>query len=916
MRKRKSSHTRRVPEGAYIVHVVSHSHWDRAWYQPFEQFRVRLVRMMDHLLDLLKRKKTFSSFMLDGQTVILEDYLEIRPEKLDDIEDLVKNKRLFIGPSYILPDLNLVSGESLIRNLIFGIKDSNRYGQPIKVGYYPDSFGHPTQMPQILQGFEIDSYFFMRGMGDEGEELGSEFYWIAADGDSTVLAIHQVHTYSNAKALGVPTGYHAYRKANLDLAFKQAENQIEKLRHHTNGQILLFNNGLDHYHAQEEIPEVIHYINRRAQGYVLLHSNLMDYVKEAQKSAKTLPRWQGEMLHGKYNIILPGVFSTRVYLKQMNARCQTLLEKVLEPMAAVAWTFGAEYPQDEINYAWKLLLRNHPHDDICGCSVDPVHRDDENRFERVEQIAQFLLGEVGENLIHKIDTECKLAEARPIIVFNTLMQPRSGWVETDIVVPAKWAAKGATLTLTSHDGAAVNFQSEVVAASFKEEAWWPEGEMAKLRVKFYAENMPACGFRTYRLEPASGSASSKIKSSTDLKVIKNGMENTFIRVTFNSNGTMNVVDKESGQQLPMMHYFEDVADTGDEYDYSWLEGDKPIRSSGLKAEVNLVEESAARIIYEVKQTLALPVELTVDRKKRSSKTVDTPIRTLVKLEKGKRRLDFESELDNRAKDHRLRVVFPTPYKCEHVFAGSKFDVVKRALKQPSGDGWHQAPQPTLPQDSFFAIQGKDGGVSFALDGLMEYEVRDNHSGGKEYCLTLLRSVGWLSRNDLKTRPDNAGPPLPAPEAQCLRNFKFRYALTPYKGTWQDSLTHTLVDDFLVPLQAITHQHSYIDFKGPQEVDPEMGLLRIEPEGLLVTAIKKAERGDKTVIRLWNPTDKPIKARLTSEWPVKEAHVLRLNERAEDPMEIDEGTVEFEVKPKKIVAVGLLLDRLKLQVTKL
>ncbi|GAB4316530.1 MAG: alpha-mannosidase [Candidatus Sumerlaeia bacterium] len=914
MRKRKSSYTRRVPEGAYIVHVVSHTHWDRAWYQPFEQFRIRLVRMMDHLLDLLKRKKTFASFMLDGQTVILDDYLEIRPEKLDDLIELVKNKRLFIGPSYVLPDLHLVSGEALIRNLMFGVKDSNRYGQPIKVGYYPDSFGHPTQMPQILQGFEIDSYFFMRGMGDDGEELGSEFYWVAADGQSTVLAIHQVNTYSNARALGVPTGYFLYRKANLDLAFRQAEDQIEKLRHHTNCQILLFNNGLDHYHAQEEIPEVIHYINRRAQGYVLLHSNLADYVKEVQKSAKTLPRWQGEMLSGKYNLILSGVFSTRMYLKQMNARCQNLLEKILEPMATMAWTFGADYPQDEINYAWKLLLRCHPHDDICGCSVDAVHRDDVNRFERVEQIALHLLDEAGENLIHKIDTGSSLTDDLPIVVFNTLMQPRSGLVKTEMCVPAAWVGQGQALAVRTPDGQIVNSRVEILKQAFREDAFWPELEVAKIQVRFYAEDMPPFGFRTYHIAP--DEEARPPKPDSDLKVLKNGMENRYLRATFNSNGTLNLIDKESGQQLPMIHYFEDAADTGDEYDYSWLEDDKPIRSTGLKADVALVEETSYQIVYEVKWTLPLPVSLTPDRRRRSDETINMPVRTLVKLEKNKRRLDFETELVNSALDHRLRVVFPVPIKCDHVFAGSKFDIVKRSLKLPEGKGWVQPPQPTAPQDSFLALQGKDLGVSFILDGLPEYEVRDTPAGGKEYCLTLLRAVGWLSRGDLKTRRCNAGPPIPAPEAQCLRPFRFRYAVSLYKGTWQDHQTPMLVDDFNVPLQAVVHRHSYLDYKGPQEVDPELSMIQVQPEGLIVTAIKKAERGDKTIIRLWNPTDRTIKARLTCCWSVKEAHAVRLSERAVEALPVKDGAVEIELQSKKIAAVGFLFDRLKLQVTKL
>ena len=133
--------------------VVSHTHWDREWYQPFEAFRVRLVRMMDALIDLLERDPDFKHFVMDGQTVPLDDYLEIRPDRRETIERFVREGRLLVGPNYILPDEFLIGGEAWIRNLMAGIRSARKYGAVMNVGYSPDAFGHITHLPAILRGF-------------------------------------------------------------------------------------------------------------------------------------------------------------------------------------------------------------------------------------------------------------------------------------------------------------------------------------------------------------------------------------------------------------------------------------------------------------------------------------------------------------------------------------------------------------------------------------------------------------------------------------------------------------------------------------------------------------------------------------------------------------------------------------------
>ena len=167
--------------------LVPHTHWDREWYQTFQQFRIRLVHTIDKLLDILDRDDKFKHFMLDGQTIVLDDYLEVQPEQEERLKRYISAGRIQVGPWYLQPDEFLVSGESLIRNLQIGLQRAAEFGGGMRIGYVPDCFGHIAQLPQILQGFGIDNAVFWRGVGAEAHK--SEFYWAAPDG-TQVLVIH------------------------------------------------------------------------------------------------------------------------------------------------------------------------------------------------------------------------------------------------------------------------------------------------------------------------------------------------------------------------------------------------------------------------------------------------------------------------------------------------------------------------------------------------------------------------------------------------------------------------------------------------------------------------------------------------------------------------------------------------------
>src|SRR5579859_1450352 len=445
--------------------IVPHTHWDREWYQTFQQFRVRLVQTIDHLLDILDRDEKFSYFMLDGQTIVLDDYLEIQPEQEQRLKRHIQAGRILVGPWYLQPDEFLVSGESLIRNLQIGLRRAAEFGTPMRVGYVPDCFGHIAQMPQILRGFDIDSAVFWRGVGEEAHK--SEFYWAAPDG-TQVLVIHLADTvgYSNASLMPL----------NPEEFVTRVEILTAPLLAKATTNTLLFMNGSDHLEPQDGLPETIEAANKllahinpehekiltrfghhEQNGQVSHFDNinvrigtLPQYIESVRQQIERSPgtplqTLSGEMRSSQYSHLLPAVLSTRMWIKQQNTATEHLLERWMEPLTAWAWKLGAPYPKALVKLAWKYLLQNHPHDSICGCSIDQVHRENSVRFAQSQQISENLITQAMQYLASVTDTHTPFHaqgnrphadhEALPIVVFNPAPGPRTEAVQIVAQLP-------------------------------------------------------------------------------------------------------------------------------------------------------------------------------------------------------------------------------------------------------------------------------------------------------------------------------------------------------------------------------------------------------------------------------------------------------------------------------------------------
>jgi membrane-associated phospholipid phosphatase len=395
------------------AYVVPHTHWDREWYERFEGYRARLVPMISRLLDLLEKDPEYRSFTFDGQTIPIQDHLEKRPEDRPRIEALVRAERLFIGPWHVLADLLLVSGESIIRNLQEGLRVSGELGRAARVAYVADPFGHPAQIPQILRGFGYDTYVFARGMGDEGEDVGSEFLWEAPSGDR-IRAAHLVAHYSNGLPLVGPADEDAdtlrVRVARLTPAL------IDRLAPYANGDALLFMVGDDHVEAYPRLPEAVRAMRRALPNVETRIASLEEYAAAMPAGRNVVT---GEIIRGRYRPILRGVNSARVWIKQENVACERLLVERCEPLDAL--TGGRA--RDELRTLWRTLLQNHPHDSICGCSIDAVHDlDMAPRFAFVRERGTAL----AEGLLRRV-----AGEGSAPMVWDSLPYEREAVVDVD-----------------------------------------------------------------------------------------------------------------------------------------------------------------------------------------------------------------------------------------------------------------------------------------------------------------------------------------------------------------------------------------------------------------------------------------------------------------------------------------------------
>jgi alpha-mannosidase len=784
-----------------------------------------------------------------------------------------------------------------------------------------------------------------------GEDVQDHaFLWRAPSG-AEVLVGYLATSYSNAAGLPPDPAQ----------AGRRVREAVAELGPFVAVPVYLLMNGSDHLPPRPGTGRAPALVDPEWEGGRVRVSSLPEYFaelrralgaalsNEARAGGRRLAVVTGELRSGRRAPVLAGTLSARLRQKQRNQRVESLLSRKVEPASAMAWLLGAlPYPTAELDYAWRLLLKNHPHDSICGCSLDVVHREMETRFDKVEQVGRGLL-ERAEAALDR----CLRTEGTDLFVVNYSPVRRGGLVEAvvpdrghrivrtaapgdaasapaaarpaageeagDLEIPCQEVAAGGEDTVFDLELSPLQLRGllpllpgrEVLGMVVNEvRLSRPEQGRARIelvlgdrevgdldmtllkkevrtlisdptvkrvhvlgrrsrerRVVFLAEDVPGLGWRRYRVEAAPGggpwaAAPRPARADRTAAGVTDGpegpgLENDVFRVVVRPDGTLDVTDRRSGLTYPGLNRLTDGGDRGDLYTYCPPPEDHIVFRPVRRVKVRVVETGPVRATLEVSALYRLPPGLSADRRRRlrdRRHAVEMEVVTLVSLVAGEALVRLKTVFDNRALDHRLQAVFPVPRPFESHYALSHFSVVERPAVEPVGDGtaWAERPSGTWPHRGFFGA----GELTVFAPGLPEYAVVGR---GEGLALTLVRSVGWLSRDDLENRPGRAGPGVATPEGQCPGRHELEYALSVHPGDWREAGATDLLGRLEPQLLCLSRvgpsqtgsvgaARSGDEGNGDPEVRPvgPDGTLR-ETGGLLELRVLEAERPDAVVV---------------------------------------------------------------------
>lgn len=839
------------------------THWDREWYLPFQGFRYKLVNVTSNIMNALENG-TLDKFYFDGQTVVLEDYLEIRPDDRDRMKKLISDGKLVVGPWYIMPDEILVSGESLVRNFLEGKAEAEKFGaQTWKYGYMNDIFGHVSQMPQILNGFGINSAYLGRGLGANGKSFKS-FVWKSPDG---------------SECFGYKQTY-----AELGRSFPKAENKLEHVENHikkydegNDGVILLFTD--DHADINEYTFKYLETLNKIGENHELISGpeNMAEHLKAHKDN---LPVVEGELIEtseGTSMRLVTHSISSYYPVKYENDMCEQLLENKTAPALAMAKMRGFEMDNSFFRLAYRYLLKNQPHDSICGCSTDVVHEDMKYRYSQVKSISDAILRDFENKLYaNKEGDFC-------ISVINYSAKKYDGTFITELDLPLNWAKqlydnagyqKRTGFKLIDCNGNTVPYQILSINRRFIDPTKQTPTTVEKYRIAIFSE-LCAMGETVFKIVPEKPHISTKAYSDGEL-----GAENEHLFVEITSDGSVNLTDKASGKTYTKLNTFIDDGETGN----GWF-SERPfsdntaVSSVGSRTTVEIVRKDELVTTFRVTKYMDIPKYCDYEKFERSKERTELKITSDITLKKGSNALEFETVVDNNANDHRLRMNFPTEICGDSYYASQAFDMVKRHRGVTENGINFNEPEPYEKNTSGIVClvnEETNRGLSFVSKaGIHECAVSRNGV----ITSTMMRSFGRIMFGNI-----------PNEKAQLEGKHVFNYLITPET-------------DF-VKLYDMKNELSHV-FSNVKTVSgtQSSGLLEVKGD-VCISTVKPSENNNGIVVRLFNPKDETANCTVCTVTNVKRAVSVTLAEEEKNVLDINNGTVTLELLPHKIETIYL------------
>ena len=840
-----------------VFYAVS-THWDREWYKAFQGFRYDLVKVTDNIIDALKNDK-LDVFTFDGQTIVLEDYLEIRPQNKEILISMIKSGKLKVGPWYVMPDEFLVSGESIIRNFLVGKKIAEDFGaEPWKYGYINDIFGHIAQMPQILSGFGIKSAYLGRGLGSVDRNY-TNFIWEAPDG-SDVFGYKD--TYGNLK-----NGFiKAENRENNVLEY--IENKVDN----TGAVILLYTN--DHGDIDENLFDFIRYREALPVKYELIEG--LEHLSEHLENFKgSLRRERGELIitgeTEKNFRAVPNSISSYYSIKCENDLCEDILENKLSPLLVMAKTKGFQFEKAFYDLAYKYLLKNQPHDSICGCSNDTVHEDMFYRYSQIRSISST----IEDDFKNKLTSSCDVKEVFPIHVLNYGVKKSSGVFVTDIKFDVNWQYKVMDnaryqlyneFSIIDENGNKVNYQVLNIEKNVKdsERPYIMPHDIYTVAIE---SELKPFGETKFMITGEKNNKFVKNYSDGELK-----LDNEFLEIEILSDGNIVLKDKQSGRKYKNLNVFVDDGEIGN----GWFSerpvaGNSKVVSRGTCACIELVQQGELKNTVRITKHMRVPKKANYNEYRRDCEYDILEIISEVSVIKGSKTVEFETIVNNSVKDHRLRVEFPTGIQSDNYYASQAFTFIERqrGITQ-SGANYAEPENYEKNTSGIICVKDEDAGLSFvSKEGIHECGV----SKSGVISAVMLRGFGRIMHCGC----------IKSEKAQLIGNHVYRYGITLETNF---SKLYDIKHDLFLKYENVI-----------SNADSESAL---ELKGNVCCSIIKVSENEKGIIlRVFNPENKTEKLTVDTKFEYKNIYETDLAENILMKIGSHNSVIFVDVPPHKI-----------------
>jgi len=837
--------------------LIPHTHWEGAVFKTREEYLEMGLPNILTAVRLLKEHPNYR-FTLD-QVAYFKPFLERYPEEAASFRKFVAEGRLQIVCGLnVMPDDNMPSGESFIRQLLYAKGYSRKeLGVDVKVGWLLDTFGHHAQMPQLLKLAGFNSFWFFRGV-EQRKNMPSEFLWEGLDG-------------TRIPAFWLPFAYgHLYGPPGDLPGFSDfVQNRYDALSPFSRGRDRVGLAGVDVSEPELHVAALVDQFNQRTNKPFTLRIGVPTDFEDAVARRSDRP-----IITGERNPLFQGIYSSRIELKQTMRETERLLTTA-EKFAALANWSGARtehrlqsaemHIEDSVDAmilrAWEPALFNVTHDLASGVMTDAVYQDTVRGYDFSQRLGREILETDLAALTSQIDTR---GDGVATIIFNTL-----GWLRTDLAqADVGFAETGV------HDFNVVDPGGKSVPAQLISAEHFADGGLKRIKIAFTAQNVPALGHAVYHVVPRRAKAETPTGSE---KISGNVLETDFYRVAIDlATGALTNVFVKRRDWEALSGPANVVAretDKGDFWElYKNLDGfqnvivtrplDVPKRGRAEfsdEATTNRISASILRGSVFSEYNLKRPFGTAT-------------FATTVRLYSGVPRIDFETKILNNSKAVRYRLLVPTSIENGHGVHEIPFGAIERPLAQE------------FPAQNWIDCSDGRRGVALLNRGLPGNNVADG-----TLMLSLLRSTSIRNYGiggGFEGQSSDSG-------LELGKEMTFHYALSPHEGDWRDAQVFRSGLEFNNPL--IVHKAA----AHPGKLPARWGLLEISPANIVLSALKPGRDG-AVIARVYEASGKPsTNATVRLHAKIRSAREVNLMEDPGAKLSVRDNSVHLDFHPFEI-----------------